>query len=87
MCSLRHPRMCRFFKEYKRCKFDPCAYKHEDKEKTIKEISEKLEQLSRNIEVLNRKEKESERMIEKLRQFDDIVQKRDEKIQILKNKI
>ena len=87
MCSLRHPKNCRYFEKYKRCKFDPCAYKHDDKEKTIKEISEKIKQLSKDIKVLNDKEKESERIIEKLKQFDDIIQKRDDKIQILENKI
>ena len=27
-CSERHPRECRYFKEYNRCKFNPCNFKH-----------------------------------------------------------
>ena len=72
MCSLRHPRICRFFKEYKRCKFDPCAYKHEDSDIIIRHLKEenkailvKLEKLSNDIELLNEKERDSEEMIER----------------------
>ena len=36
---------------------------------------------------LNEKERESERIIEKLKQFDDMVQKKDDKIQTLENKM
>ena len=27
-CNLRHPRECRYYREYRRCKFDPCKFKH-----------------------------------------------------------
>ena len=27
-CSERHPRECRYFREYNRCKFNPCKFKH-----------------------------------------------------------
>ena len=27
-CSQRHPRECRYYREYKRCKFTPCKYTH-----------------------------------------------------------
>ena len=84
---LRHPKICRYFETYKRCKFDPCAYKHEDNDKAIKAISEKLEQLSIKIKILDEKEKESEKMIEKLKHIDDMAKKKDDKIQILENNI
>ena len=32
-CDLRHPKECRFFNQYRRCKFgDYCFYKHKEKE-------------------------------------------------------
>ena len=94
MCFLRHPKICRFFKEYKRCKFNPCAYKHEDIDnivKTLKEenkaISEKMENLSKDIELLNEKERESKGIIEKLRNFDSMMKNKNEKIEILEGKL
>ena len=94
ICSFRHPRNCRFFEKYKRCKFYPCAYKHEDNDthiKTLKEennaISQKLEKLSKDIGFLNEKEKESEEIIEKLRNVDNVIKNQDKKIEILEVKL
>ena len=31
-CSLRHPRICKFYRDYKRCKFGEwCCFKHVEK--------------------------------------------------------
>ena len=94
MCSLRHPRICRFFKEYKRCKFDPCAYKHEDSDIIIRSLKEenkailvKLENLSKDIEILNEKERDSEEMIENLKHFDSLLKNKNEKIEALEGKL
>ena len=83
MCSLRHPRMCRFFKEYKCCKFDPCAYKYEDNDiviKTLKEeikaVYEKMKKLSKDIELLNEKERKSEGIIVNLQNFDSMIKQK-----------
>ena len=27
-CNQRHPRECRYYREYRRCKFNPCKFKH-----------------------------------------------------------
>ena len=38
-CDKRHPRKCKYYMEYKRCKFNPCAYLHvEESDKTVKYI-------------------------------------------------
>ena len=29
-CNQRHPKVCRYYRNYGRCKFSPCALKHED---------------------------------------------------------
>ena len=31
-CKLRHPTTCKYCRKYQRCKFDPCAFKHEANE-------------------------------------------------------
>ena len=42
-CSLRHPKACKYFRDYNRCKFgEYCDFKHVEKEITLssKEIVE-----------------------------------------------
>ena len=31
-CPLRHPKTCRFYLFYGRCKFEPCSYLHKESE-------------------------------------------------------
>ena len=52
-CSLRHPRDCKYYRDYSRCKFsDWCSYKHiinsNSKDQT-KEILEKLNNLEKTM--------------------------------------
>ena len=53
-CNLRHPRICKFFREYNRCKFsDYCSFKHVKSSNSFnqyKEILEKLDNLAKLIE-------------------------------------
>ena len=72
-CTRRHPRTCKFYSEFKRCKFDPCAYKHitndDDIDKLKKENQEllgKLDAIERDLKKLAEKEIESKSIIEKL---------------------
>ena len=37
-CMLRHPKLCRFFIQYKNCKFDPCRFEHVQKETDIEKL-------------------------------------------------
>ena len=60
-CKERHPRICRYFQNYGRCKFSPCAFKHEVSmndnerlEKDIKDLSDKIHALE---EIIKTKEK------------------------------
>ena len=60
-CKERHPRICRYFQNYGRCKFSPCAFKHEvptnhkiSIEKDIKDLSDKIHALE---EIIKTKEK------------------------------
>ena len=53
-CSLRHPRPCRFYQLYGRCKFEPCSYQHiESKEMNfIKQLQLKLEVTTNEVKDL-----------------------------------
>ena len=47
-CTLRHPKTCRYWERYKRCKFDPCAFAHKN------DSSELLELKKENLEIKNK---------------------------------
>ena len=62
-CSQRHPMICKFFRKYGRCKFSPCAFKHEielpgnDYEKMnkeVKDLGEKVLALENDIQNKNK---------------------------------
>ena len=38
-CSLRHPKVCKYYREYNRCKFsDRCAYVHVEKDNDLEKL-------------------------------------------------
>ena len=56
-CELRHPKICRFSREYVRCRFNPCSYQHEvhlKDSRLLKEITDNLEKKDREIQELKK---------------------------------
>ena len=55
-CNLRHPKICTYYRDYRRCKFGEwCSFKHVEKiEINKREIFEKLDKLEKLV-----KEKDS----------------------------
>ena len=52
-CEFRHPRPCKYFKMYKRCKFTTyCKYSHEDFDSEKKNAKEKIETLENSVIIL-----------------------------------
>ena len=54
-CKLRHPRICKYYRDYKRCKFSEyCAFKHIESNtqnsESTENILEKIDNLTRVIE-------------------------------------
>ena len=77
-CERRHPRLCRYWRDYGRCKFeDNCAFRHEDetKRKTdeiVSKLNETTQKLvEKDMEIINLKEKisEIEKMVNYLREM------------------
>ena len=68
-CSKRHPRPCKFYQRFRRCKFDPCSYAHEDtfEISEIKRLNTLLENKSKDLESLTLKTDQLESIINKLR--------------------
>ena len=50
-CTLRHPRICSYYRDYNRCKFGEwCCFKHVEKDRiSVKEIANKVENLEKLI--------------------------------------
>ena len=53
-CNRRHPRPCRFYQTYGRCKFEPCSYKHIEPKEIIliKQLQSSLKEKSTEVEVV-----------------------------------
>ena len=74
MCCLkRHPKPCKFYAIYKRCKFDPCAFLHVENtnsfeylKKENENILSKINDIDNALKSLDAKELEIENFIEKL---------------------
>ena len=68
-CEKRHPKICRFYRDYNRCKFTVgCMYKHENKYEIFEKIEKKLENVKCNHDgkdlekITNNVEEKLERM-------------------------
>ena len=65
-CHKRHPKTCRFYQEYGKCKFgDYCCYKHNENErnfKIVKELENMKERLQLVETLLEKKEDEIQRI-------------------------
>ena len=62
-CRERHPKLCRYFQNYGRCKFSPCAFKHETS--YIKPVNEEND-LREKLFFLENEIKEKDKKIEEL---------------------
>ena len=52
-CVSRHPKICKFYREYGKCKFDPCAFLHIDQNDTIDELKQKNEDILEQLKNLD----------------------------------
>ena len=101
-CDKRHPVVCNYFKNFKRCKFSPCSYNHrnidvaEDTDDKIKNLESKLMEIV-NTEKKKNTEKKMEAFekvyeikIEKLeinlKKLNNIIEEKDDKIKNLESK-
>ena len=58
-CDLRHPKECIWFRDFQRCKFQSCAYKHKNKNRNFKKDVDILSYKIKKLEELI-KQKETE---------------------------
>ena len=73
-CNLRHPRTCKFFKEFNRCKFSEwCSFKHVENDINVnhfdtKEILEKIDNLA---QIIKDRDETINQLVEKVRTLEE----------------
>ena len=82
-CELRHPVVCNYFRNFKRCKFSNCAYKHENVN-DVKGTNEKIETIQTK---LNEIEKKAINEIGKEIKMFDLAKQVDKKIENFENQL
>ena len=72
-CFKRHPKKCKFYRDYGKCKFDPCMFSHvkdddgiDALKKEIETVVESISIIEKNINELDVKLLESQTIIERL---------------------
>ena len=64
-CTLRHPRKCSFYRDFRRCKFNEwCKYDHIDNDNEIVILRNQLEDNRRNIHDLEARINDKDKNIE-----------------------
>ena len=79
-CEWRHPKICKWYQEYGRCKFSLyCKYRHTNI-KNFEEIVNKIEYNDKKLAEINKRienfEKEESNIIKKLETFEKLLEKR-----------
>ena len=52
-CSLRHPKTCKFYRDYGRCKFNPCMFRHIDNTIDLVELRKENEKIVKIIQSID----------------------------------
>ena len=48
-CNSRHPKLCKYFIQYGRCKFNPCAFLHLERNDYIENLKKENKLILENI--------------------------------------
>ena len=49
-CDYRHPKVCKWYRDYHKCKFDPCLFLHKANDTKIDMLKKENEAISKNIQ-------------------------------------
>ena len=68
-CELRHPKECKFFRDFARCKFgDYCSFKHKIRTSLSDDVTVKkaLENLKSKVDILEKQNSEKDMKIQEI---------------------
>lgn len=85
---MRHPRLCNWYTDYGRCKFNPCKFKHVEKNNALTDIikiTTKLKEVDKGLAELKEKEKQITSNIDKLKQLEKRVEENEERLRFMEN--
>ena len=70
MCSLRHPKLCKYYRDHGFCKFDPCMFSHKISNAAYEKLEQKFEENALKIsnieEILANKDEQINKLIDKI---------------------
>ena len=66
-CNLRHPTLCSFFRDYRRCKFfDDCSFSHKIYANLNDPLKKEIQEIKENVNLVKGKVNEKDTQIEAL---------------------
>ena len=81
-CMLRHPKLCKYFAQYKQCKFHPCRFEHVEMETDLEKLqldnqktSEKVSNLEQILKEKEHLENDIKNCDERIVQFEEVIKK------------
>ena len=83
-CSQRHPKACKWYRKYKRCKFNPCKFSHKDDLEELKLDNQKALQKIDDIEIILAEKNELEN---KRKEFDNKIDNLEKEIKNLETAV
>ena len=102
-CNLRHPRICKYFRDYRRCKFgEYCSFRHEennlekgisdnqttsDRLGDIEKILKEKNNLENKIGDIDKKIADLDKYLDRFQLLESLIQAKDNKIEDLEKKI
>ena len=94
---MRHPRVCNFYRDYRRCKFGKwCSFRHDEsdfeklKRENLKSVEAMLKEkadLAKQIEICDKKLAEIDQYVQKSDTFEILLSEKDTTIKILEKKV
>ena len=88
-CKLRHPRICKFYREFRKCKFSEwCSYVHIENENDLDDLKKENEKMLTNIEKeIYEKDKVIEDLVKRVSELERKITEKDENMKNLEEKL
>ena len=86
-CKQRHPKECKFYRDFQRCKFNPCKYRHIVRETNVDQLIVENRNNADKISEIESILCERNNLEEKIKKYDDKITEFELKIESLEKEI